>query len=123
MTKETCDALEEVLVDYIQALGDVPPDSDAAKVITEQVEKMFKMLTEEEKVENKRVFDEAAQELEREKNGLKADKVIFELVKVFGPVLLTIVAYSILQKRLLKFEETGGLSTFAGKSFHLPKFW
>lgn len=123
MQKETYEQLEEVLIGYIQTLGYIPPDSKEAGVIIDRVEKMFKTLLEADKVENKKMFDDAAQEIELDKSALNKEKVIMELIKIFGPALLSIFAYAALQKRLLKFEETGRLCTSAAREFHLPKFW
>lgn len=123
MQKDTYADLEEVLVEYIQELGRLPKDSKEAGIIAERVDKMFKSLLEADKVRNKEVFDEVAQELEKEKQSLSKEKVIMDLVKIFGPVLLSIIAYAILQKRLLKFEENGRLCTSAAREFHMPKFW
>ena len=56
-------------------------------------------------------------ELESKKAKLSWDRVIFELVKVFGPAGLTIWSYDRIHKRTLKFEETGRISSDAGRSF------
>lgn len=123
MQKDTYEDLEEVLVDYISALGNVPPDSKEAGIIMSRVKSMIEKLNEIDQVQNKKVCDEMNHQLESDRNNLDWRKVALDLIKVFGPIIISVMSYAVLQQKLLRFEETGNLSTSASKQFSLPKFW
>lgn len=58
-------------------------------------------------------------EIERKKLEIPKWKVALDVAKV-AIVPLSWMAYGYYQKRILKFEETGRLTTTASKEFHLP---
>lgn len=60
-------------------------------------------------------------EVERQKSKIPWTFRAFDIVKIALPIILGSVTYGIAQKRLLKFEEEGHLTTSAGKDLHLPK--
>lgn len=62
-------------------------------------------------------------EMERNKQKLTWGKVGLELCKVLLPTCVSIAAYDVFQKRILKFEETGRIVSTAGRELHLPKFF
>lgn len=67
-------------------------------------------------------IDEAAELNEKDKR----DAIIkggFDIAKVVLPVILSGICYSVFQKRLLKFEETGVVKSHASKDLHLPKIF
>lgn len=79
-----------------------------------------------DKQERRRIEEErniAANEVERDKQKLTWGRVAFEMTKVVVPLAIQIVAFSGLQKRMFKFEETGRISSTGGREMHLPRFW
>lgn len=61
--------------------------------------------------------------IETMKQNIGWRKISLEMAKAIVPLGLQILAYSGLQKRVLKFEETGILKSSASRQFNLPKFW
>lgn len=65
--------------------------------------------------------NDAMHELELEKSKLGWQRVTFELVKILLPAVISVGSYSYFQKRILKFEETGRITSTGGRELHLPK--
>lgn len=61
-------------------------------------------------------------EKERKKEGDSWEKVV-EIAKIVVPVTVPLLAYNVFQKRVIKFEETGRLVSFAARDLHLPKIF
>ncbi len=61
-------------------------------------------------------------EIERNKQKITWGRAALELAKVIAPVIVSMIGYNEFQKRLLKFEETGRVTSTAGRDLHLPKF-
>lgn len=62
-------------------------------------------------------------DIERLKRKENASRIAIEVGKILIPTVVPIVAYNLFQKRILKFEETGRLSSTAARELHLPKFF
>lgn len=78
-----------------------------------------------DKQERRRIEEErnkAQNETERDKQKLTWGRVGLEMAKVVVPLVVSFAGYNVFQKRVLKFEETGRISSTAGRELHLPKF-
>ncbi len=134
MTDETRDLLEGAVQDHLKKLNAITEiGGDESKKITENLTKLTELLITSDKdnydyydkQERRRIEEErneAANETERNKQKLTWSRVAFEMAKVVVPVGISMIGYNIFQKRVLKFEETGRISSTAGRELHLPKF-
>lgn len=78
-----------------------------------------------DKQERRRIEEDrnkAMNETERDKQKLTWDRVGLEMAKVVVPLVVSFAGYNVFQKRVMKFEETGRISSTAGRELHLPKF-
>ena len=78
-----------------------------------------------DKQERRRIEEDrnkAINETERDKQKLTWGRVGLEMAKVVVPLVVSFAGYNVFQKRVLKFEETGRISSTAGRELHLPKF-
>ena len=78
-----------------------------------------------DKQERRRIEEDrnkAMNETERDKQKLTWGRVGLEMAKVVIPLVVSFAGYNVFQKRVLKFEETGRISSTAGRELHLPKF-
>lgn len=78
-----------------------------------------------DKQERRRIEEDrnkAQNETERDKQKLTWGRVGLEMAKVVVPLVVSFVGYNVFQKRVMKFEETGRISSTAGRELHLPKF-
>lgn len=78
-----------------------------------------------DKQERRRIEEErnkAQNETERDKQKLTWDRIGLEMAKVVVPLGMSFAGYNVFQKRVLKFEETGRISSTPGRELHLPKF-
>ena len=78
-----------------------------------------------DKQERRRIEEErnkAMDATERKKQELTWGRVGLEMAKVVVPLVVSFAGYNVFQKRILKFEETGRLTSTAGRELHLPKF-
>ena len=78
-----------------------------------------------DKQERRRIEEDrnkAMNETERDKQKLTWGRVGLEIAKVVVPLVVSFAGYNVFQKRVLKFEETGRISSTAGRELHLPKF-
>lgn len=67
--------------------------------------------------------NQALYELEQKKSELSWQRVTFEMAKVIVPTVISIGAYEHFQRRILEFEETGRITSTAGRELHLPRFF
>lgn len=116
MKKETKEMLEELIQDYIGQLATENLSDEERDSISNTLTSLIKSLQESEKINIE------SEEFEKcEKN-----KILIESLKVGGLLtsgLISIIAYNYFQNKVIKFEETGRLTTFAAKELHLPKFF
>lgn len=99
--------------------------ADAGKLL-DRLSDDKKLDIEAEDKECQRILEEMKNndqtEIEREKLKISWKKMLPEMIKIFGPALLSFMAYDVFQKRVLYFEEHGRISSTAGRELHLPKF-
>lgn len=62
-------------------------------------------------------------EVERLRRKKSGAEIALEIGKIVVPVAVPIIAYNVFQKRMLKFEEVGHISSTAGRELHLPRFF
>lgn len=77
-----------------------------------------------DKQERRRIEEErnkAQNETERDKQKLTWGRVGLEMAKVVVPLVVSFAGYNVFQKRVMKFEETGRITSTAGRELHLPK--
>lgn len=67
--------------------------------------------------------NQALYELEQKKSELSWQRVTFEMAKIMVPTIISIGAYEHFQRRILEFEETGRITSTAGRELHLPRFF
>ena len=116
-------ALENGSKEQQIAVGDL---TKLVETINSLQETEWEFYDKQERRDLDKAKNEALAEIERKKQELSWKRVLFEYGKVFGPALLTIWAYNFLQNKVLKFEETGRITTRAGMELHLPnlpKIW
>ncbi len=79
-----------------------------------------------DKQERRRIEEERNKlqnEVESNKQKITFGRAAFEIGKIVVPLVLQIAAFSGLQGRMFKFEETGRITSTGGKEMHLPRFW
>ena len=76
----------------------------------------------QERRELERKRNDDANEIERDKQELGWKRIGFEMAKVVVPVVISMIGYNAFQKRVMKYEETGRISSTAGRELHLPSF-
>lgn len=133
MGPKTYDLLEDVVQDLLIEAKDIDSTTDEGKdVLNKTVQLTNLLITADkdsydyhDKEERRRIEEErnkAADATERDKQKVTWQRVGLEMAKVVVPMGLSIVAYFAAQTRILKFEETGRLTSSAGRELHLPKF-
>lgn len=110
-------ALEDGSKEQQIAVGDL---TKLVETINSLQETEWEFYDKQERRDLDKAKNEALAEIERKKQELSWQRILFEYGKVFGPALLTIWAYNFLQNKVLKFEETGRITTRAGMELHLP---
>lgn len=134
MTDETYNMLERAVQVQLEAIENLDTESkegkDALMKSTRLVELLIASDRENleyyDKEERRRIDEErnkAANETERKKQELTWGRVGLEMAKVVVPLMVSIAGYNVFQKRILKFEETGRISSTAGRELHLPRFF
>lgn len=107
-SKEGKDALTKS-IHLVELLASIDRDADE-----------YHDKTERRRIEEKR--NDAQNETERDKQKLTWGRVGLEMAKVVVPIVVSFAGYNVFQKRVLKFEETGRITSTAGRELHLPKF-
>lgn len=134
MTDETYNMLERAVQVQLEAIENLDTESkegkDALMKSTRLVELLIASDRENleyyDKEERRRIDEErnkATNETERKKQELTWGRVGLEMAKVVVPLVVSIAGYNVFQKRILKFEETGRISSTAGRELHLPRFF
>ena len=133
MEVELKEALVEEIQNHLELINTVPKGSKEQQALVQDLTRLVDSVNElnkteyeyydkQERREMDREKNQAMNELESKKSDLGWKRITFELAKVVIPALISIGAYDVFQKRVLKFEETGRLVTTASRELHLPKF-
>lgn len=133
MTDETYVLLEEAAQVQLKAVKSMDVDTKEGKeALTKSIHLVELLITTDkdnadyyDKQERRRIEEErnkAANETERKKQELTWGRVGLEMAKVVVPLAVSFVGYNVFQKRVLRFEETGRITSTAGRELHLPKF-
>lgn len=133
MTEETYGMLERAAQVQLENVETLDAGSKEGKeALTKSIHLVELLITADkdnsdyyDKQERRRIEEErnkAQNETERDKQKLTWDRVGLEMAKVIVPLLVSFAGYNVFQKRVLKFEETGRISSTAGRELHLPKF-
>ena len=133
MQKETYQLLETAVVNHLNTLeGMDVKDEGREQYYKETVGLADKLIAvdkddieawdkqERREIEKKRNDD--ANEIEKEKQKLGWKRIGFEMAKVVVPIVVSMIGYNTFQKRVMKYEETGRISSTAGRELHLPSF-
>lgn len=132
MLKETYETLERaarVQLEHVETLN--LESKEGQEALTKAVRLTELLITtdkdnydyydKEARREIEKAKNEAMAEIERNKQKLTWGRVTFETAKVVLPILVSFAGYNVFQKRILKFEETGRISSTAGRELHLPR--
>ncbi len=130
MTTETYNLLEEAVQNQLRQLSDFDTTSKEGKeALTKSCNLVELLLTTDRDnaeyydKEERREIEKMKNETERDKQKLNGGRVALEMAKIIIPSLITMIGYNVFQKRVMKFEETGRVSSTAGREMHIPKFW
>lgn len=133
MTDETYTMLEEAAQVQLKNVETLDAGSKEGKeVLAKSIHLVELLITADkdnaeyyDKQERRRIEEErnkAQNETERDKQKLTWGRVGLEMAKVVVPLVVSFAGYNVFQKRVMKFEETGRISSTAGRELHLPKF-
>lgn len=134
MTDETKKLIEEKIADGLVDLDKYEIGSKERSSVKSEVCELIDKLVAIEHNDDERTDREEKREIDREKNEAQINleyakseigwkRMALEIGKVVVPVVVPMIAYDVFQKRLMKFEETGRISSTAGRELHLPKFF
>lgn len=133
MTKETYELLEEAAQVQLKQVTKINPETKEGEEHLAKSIRLVELLINTDrynyeyydKDERRRIEEErnkAMNETERDKQKLTWGRVGLEMAKLVVPLLVSFAGYNVFQKRILKFEETGRLTSTASRELHLPKF-
>ena len=133
MTKETYELLEEAAQVQLKQVTKINPETKEGEEHLAKSIRLVELLINTDrdnyeyydKDERRRIEEErnkAMNETERDKQKLTWGGVGLEMAKLVVPLLVSFAGYNVFQKRILKFEETGRLTSTASRELHLPKF-
>lgn len=130
MSNETYNELEGAVLTALENVQNASGTESYGKKVADAVQLIDRLLEADknfdesvdkaERREIDRDRNEANAQIEIEKSSLSWKKVTFELVKVFGPVLASVVSFGVFQNRMLRFEETGRFTSSVSREMHLP---
>lgn len=132
MTEETYNLLEEAAqVQLRQVMKNDPETKEGKDHLVKSIQLVDLLVNTDrdnaeyyDKQERRRIEEErnkAMNETERDKQKLTWGRVGLEMAKVVVPLAVSFAGYNVFQKRILKFEETGRLTSTASRELHLPK--
>ena len=133
MQQETYDLLERVVTNHLEELDSMSlEDENREEYYKETAGLVERLITADkdsneawDKQERRRIEEKRNNEanvLEQDKQKLGWKKIGFEMAKVVVPVVISMVGYDVFQKRVMKYEETGRISSTAGRELPLPSF-
>lgn len=134
MTPETYELLEDAVQKQLIRIETLDTESKEGKEsLAKSIQLVDLLVTVDknnddyhDKEERRKIEDtknNAVNEIERDKQKVTWSRVAFEMTKVIVPLVIQVVAFGALQKRMFKFEETGRITSDGGRQMHLPKFW
>ena len=132
MTEETYSLLEEAAQVQLRQVTKIDPETKEGKDRLVNSIHLVELLINTDrdnaeyydKQERRRIEEErnkAMKETERDKQKLTWGRVGLEMAKVVVRLVVSFAGYNVFQKRILKFEETGRLTSTASRELHLPK--
>lgn len=133
MTNETYEMLEKAAQVQLEKVETLDAGSKEGKeALVKSIHLVELLITTDkdnadyyDKQERRRIEEDrnkAQNETERDKQKLTWGRVGLEMAKVVVPLVVSFAGYNVFQKRVMKFEETGRISSTAGRELHLPKF-
>lgn len=129
MSDDTCIMMEEEVKRLTSELSSLEPGSteyknilDDLAVLTDKIITLAKDNFDCYDKQERRRIEEEKIAVERHKQELTWSRVLFELGKAVIPLGMSFIGYDVFQKRILKFEETGRITSTAGRELHLPRF-
>lgn len=137
MREETMKLMEDVVVKDLEFLRDYDEYDENAVKMAKDCEKRVCNLTDRmnaresmqmdfwekaDRRESDEKKNQAMIELEEKKMQIPWWRTCLDMAKIVVPVVVPIMAYNIFQERVLKFEETGRITSTAGRDLHLPRF-
>lgn len=134
MLDETYELLERAAQAQLKAVGNLDVSTKEGKEALAKSINLVELLLNKDrddmeyydKQERRRIEEtrnKAQDETERKKQELTWGRVGLEMAKVIVPLGVSLVGYNVFQKRVLTFEETGRITSTAGRELHLPKFF
>ena len=134
MTDETYELLESAAQVQLKAVESLDATTKEGKEALARSIHLVELLVSKDrddmeyydKQERRRIEEnrnKAQDETERKKQELTWGRVSLEMAKVVVPLAVSIAGYNVFQKRILTFEETGRITSTAGRELHLPKFF
>lgn len=135
MNKEMYEKMERLVNNKLDRLSKFGGDMGEVEKnnLMNDVYSLTGMISEYRKDEYERLDKEERRRIDEENKKMTSDieimkqeltwkKVGMEALKTFGPLLVSLTGYNMFQKRILKFEETGRLTSTASRELHLPSF-
>lgn len=133
MTDETYDLLEKAAQIQLENVNTFDTGTKEGKeALTKSIHLVELLIASDkdnaeyyDKKERRRIDEErnkAMNETERDKQRLTWSRVGLEMAKAIVPLVVSFIGYDVFQKRILKFEETGRLTSTASRELHLPRF-
>lgn len=133
MDEEMKMRVEERLMYLLESLGSLDPGTEKYSKVIADVKVLSAVVNETfasemdafDRQEKRRIDEEKAKAMtliEKSKLAFDWKKAGLEVVKIVIPTIITLIGYNEFQKRILKFEETGRLTSTASRELHLPHF-
>lgn len=134
MKETTYELVEEMLVDCLKQMkGRDVGSKERASLKAEAIELAgvlhdidhdnLEYWDKEDRRAVEREKTEANVEMEKEKGKMDPVRVALEICKIVIPVVVPLFAYDVFQKRLMTYEETGRVTSTAGRELHLPRIF
>ena len=117
MTTNTVESLDEKISDLISESYKFDIESDEHQRVIEEIKTLSEISTKMDEIYLKENIHSEDMENSKKINWIQIGT---EVAKVAIPSIIGVISYSIFQKRLLRFEETGTLASKASKDLSLP---
>ena len=117
MTTNTVEMLDEKISDLISESYKFDIESDEHKLIVEEIKTLSDVSTKVDEIYLKENIHAEDAENSKKINWIQIGT---DIAKVAIPSIIGVISYSIFQKRLLRFEETGTLASKASRDLSLP---